>query len=500
MPRDPGKQLEGLALWRRLALAALFGVVMASGQAPLGIEQLGFVGLVMGLALAHGATRPGLVGWVFGAGYFAATLHWIVEPFMVDFARHGWMAPFALIGMSGGLALFWLVAFRVGARLGAGALGIAVMLAAAELARGYVFTGFPWGLVGYIWLDTPAIQWVAWVGPYGLTFLTLVCAAVIAQVVTRPLRPTRVVLGALPLFALIVVGDLRPTTLPSYTGANVRIVQPNAPQHLKWKEDWIGVFFQRQLELSSAGSGPPPDLVIWPEASVAYDLGPGSAARAAMLDASGGAPVIAGHLVWEGGDTFNALSVLRDVNGDAARYEKHHLVPFGEYIPLGEWLLKYGINGLAANPGAAFSAGTGAKVMSAGEIAGRFKPLICYEAVFPQHARTQGARADWLLHLTNDAWFGALAGPYQHLAQARIRAIEQGLPVLRAANTGISAVISPYGDILASLPLDKAGKIDATIPPPLPPTPYGKTGDLPFSVVLATLVGLLLLRRRGITD
>jgi len=502
MAADPGQQVARLGPWLRLAMAAVCGVLLGLGQAPFGYEKLAIVGLGLGLALVHGAKRPGRVGWVFGTAYFAFVLSWITEPFMVDAARHAWMAPFALVLMAGGLALFWMAAFMIGARLRAGPLGVAITLSLAELARGYILTGFPWALIGYMWLETPAIHWVSLIGSFGLTALTLVAAAAIAQAaLTPPPSKLWLVVMALPLFALLITGQLRP--VPDQGPADgpvVRVVQPNAPQHLKWQEDWIPVFFRRQLDLSAEPAEVPPALIVWPEVAVAYDLGPGAPARQMMMEATQGIPVIAGHLHWEGRDTYNALSVIRDVDGPVDMYAKHHLVPFGEYIPLGDWLLQYGINGLAANPGAAFSAGPGPMVLDAGGALGRFLPLICYEAVFPQDARAPGDRPNWLLHLTNDAWFGAHAGPYQHLAQARIRAIEQGLPVIRAANTGISAIIDPYGRILKSLPLGEHGRIDAILPPSLPTTPYARTGDLPVSVVLATLVGLLLLRRRRISD
>ncbi|MGV6811979.1 MAG: apolipoprotein N-acyltransferase [Brevirhabdus sp.] len=496
--KDPGKQIALLRFWPRLFLASVCGLILGLGQVPFGFQELAIVGLALGLALVHGATRPGLLGWVFGTSYFALTLHWITEPFMVDAARTAWMAPFALIGLSGGLALFWMLAFRIGAWLRAGPWGVAVALGFAELLRGQVLTGFPWGMIGYMWLDTTTIHWVAWIGSYGLTALTLIAAASIASATMAPMTFLRVAVRAFPLFALLVVGGLRPVEPPSQSQATIRVIQPNAPQHLKWKEDWIPVFFKRQLDLTRAEGAHRPDLVIWPEVAVAYSLEPGAPARAAMLEASGGAPIIVGHLRWDGRKTYNTLSLLRDTDGMAPSHDKHHLVPFGEYIPFGDWLMKFGINGLAANPGAAFSAGPGPNIIDAGPKLGRFLPMICYEAVFPRDARIPGDRPDWLLHLTNDAWFGGNAGPRQHLAQARIRAIEQGLPVIRAANTGISAVIDPYGGIVDSLPLGQAGKIDASLPPSLPSTPYARTGDLPVSVILVLLAALLALRRRRI--
>lgn len=521
--------------WQRLVLAALAGGMLGLGQAPYGMAVVGFAGLVLGFGLARGDSRPGRVGWVFGAAYFAFVLSWIIEPFQVDAARHAWMAPFALGAMAGGLALFWMVALALGARLGARsgavALGMATALALAELARGHVLTGFPWALPGYIWLDTPLVRGAALVGPYGLTALTVLAAGGTVDALWRPagtgslraksgpIRGPGRGLALLPMLALIAAGGLGAPPDGAYSGAPgtgdsgaerpvIRLIQPNAAQHLKWHPDWVETFFRRQLDMTASTPAPgarAPDLTVWPEVALAFDLAPGAPARALMLDAANGRPVIAGHLDWSVRDqTYNALSLIAPATDPAApypSYRKHHLVPFGEYIPLGNWLERLGIDPLAANPGAAFAAGPGPVILDAGPGLGRFLPLICYEAVFPRAARVRGARPDWLLHLTNDAWFGTTAGPYQHLAQARMRAIEQGLAVVRVANTGISAIIDPHGRLTHSIPLGVAGALDAPLPPALPATPYARMGsDLPVLILLAALLAVLAIRRRRISD
>jgi apolipoprotein N-acyltransferase len=169
-------------------------------------------------------------------------------------------------------------------------------------------------------------------------------------------------------------------------------------------------------------------------------------------------------------------------------------VPFGEYIPFGDLAYRlFGLAAFASQQGAGYSAGVGAAVLDLGPKLGHVLPLICYEAVFPQDLRAAPMRADWIVQITNDAWFGKLTGPWQHLAQARLRAIEQGLPLLRAANTGISAVIDARGRVVAALPLGVADYIDAALPPPLPPTVYARLGDLPLLVLLLALgAGLLV--------
>jgi len=504
MPGGLRAKLAALPGRVRIVLAVLSGIFLALAQAPFGLWPLGLVGLVAIFALARASAHPGWLGQAFGTAYFAVSMFWITEPFMVDAARHAWMAPFGLVFMAGGLALFWMAAFRLAHWLGGGGLALATLLGLAELARGYVLTGFPWALIGYFWIDTPVMQVAAWSGAFGLTFLTLIAAAALSRALIAPGSGVGMRFAlVLPLAALFAAGLLREfpaPTGPADDAPIVRIVQPNAEQHLKWQPEWLPVFFERQLALTAQVTDKVPDLVIWPEAATGYDISPGTPVREMILDASGGAPVILGHLRWTETGTFNALSVVAERDRAGPSYDKHHLVPFGEYIPLGDWLLQFGINGLAANPGAAFSAGPGPKVLAAGDGLGRFLPLICYEAVFPQDTRARGDRPDWLLHLTNDAWFGSHAGPYQHLAQVKMRAVEQGLPVLRAANTGISAVIDPRGHVLDQLPLGQTGFIDAPLPAPLDATIYAHTGDWPVLVLLLTLLGGLAARRRQISS
>jgi apolipoprotein N-acyltransferase len=290
-------------------------------------------------------------------------------------------------------------------------------------------------------------------------------------------------------------------TVPERAEAvTLRLVQPNAPQHLKWEPDWIGEFYQRALALTAEPpTGAAPDLVIWPETSVPTLLGDEPGLQAEIAAAAAPAPVIAGVRRLEGSRGFNSL-VLFDAEGGAALvYDKHHIVPFGEYMPLGDLLDDLGIHGLAAREGFGYSAGPGAALLELPGSLGNALPLICYEAIFPADLRGAPGRANWILQITNDAWFGSFSGPQQHLVQARFRAIEFGLPFVRAANTGVSAVIDARGHIVAALPLNVAGKLDAVLPGALPPTIYARAGDLPLGVALAlVLVGLLVARRNPV--
>jgi len=472
----------------RAAWTVLAGLLLALGQAPLSVPWGIFPAFaILTLLTAESRAKPAAwTLWVAGASYFAASLTWIIEPFLVDFARHGWMAPFALVLMSGGLALFWagagaLVALVKG--LPARGLTLAVSLALMEYARANVMTGFPWGLLAYHWIDTPIAQGLSIFGPHGLGLLTglLGVATVLA-------RPWGLIASAL-ITATIWVG-FASTTPNSSTPENsliVRLIQPNAAQHLKWKSENLQMFFDRQIELTKTDG--PRDVVIWPETAVPYPLG----ARPdldQMISAAAQAPVVLGARRMDQAEDmpiwFNSLGVIETSGTLAQSYDKHHLVPFGEYLPLASLMKRFGLTGLAQSVGG-FGAGDGPSVLDTENLP-PFLPLICYEAIFPNALNPPGVRPDWLLHITNDAWFGTFTGPYQHLAQARARAIEQGLPLARAANTGISAMIDPWGRLTVALPLGKAGVIDAPLPAPRSATIYAVFGDFVFFPICVFLI------------
>ena len=491
--------------WARLPLAIAAGLLMALGQAPWDLWLLALAGLAGAMALyaaQPGPRRAALVGWGVGFGYFGLALNWITEPFQVDAAITAWMAPFALILMAAGLALFWTLAFWVGAQARrAPLLGLVVAWAAAELARAYVLTGFPWGLVGYVWEKTPAIQWVAVLGPHGLTLATLALAALAAGAVRgAALRRWRgaalqAALTAGGLVAALAGGQAMIPPLQALEGQPVvRLIQPNAPQTQKWDRAWMQFFFERQVEFTAApshGSLPRPDLIVWPETAVPTLLHNAEEALAVISEAAFPARVVLGIQRLEDEAFYNSLALVGQGAEVLQVYDKHHLVPFGEYMPLKPLFRRLNFSGLAARAEGGYSAGPGPQLVDLGAGLGRALPLICYEAVFPQDVNGYAERPDLLLQITNDAWFGEASGPYQHLAQARIRAIEQGLPLLRAANTGVSAVIDGAGRVLVSLPLGEAGHLDALLPPPLRVTPYSRTGDLP-ALALLLLLGAAL--------
>ena len=468
---------------------ALLSLALAPWQflygVPLALGAAGF--LVLTPASARAAA---LAGWLFGLGYFAFGLSWIIEPFQIDPDRHAWMAPFALAFLAAGLALFWGAAFGLAVRFSTGAWRIPMLAAAwslAEFARAYVLTGFPWAAFGQFWIGTPAADLLPWTGPHGLALLTLAAflpLAMLRQKLLAALAPLTAVAAA--VFAVPAPHQA------GMTGKTVRIVQPNAPQDLKWHPDHRWEFVRRAVAFSV--EAPRPDLIVWPETAVPQLMNYAEDTLRAISEAAGGVPVFLGIQREQAGAYYNS-AVLLDAAGRAtAIYDKAHLVPFGEYVPFGDAMARFGIYGFAAQAGAGYAAGPGAEVLDLP--IGTALPLICYEAVFPQDVNAAGTRPQMLVQITNDAWFGTRSGPYQHLAQARMRALEQGLPMIRAANTGVSAMIAPDGQLLDSLPLGEAGFVDAALPAPLPPTLYSRTGDWPVLLLCLVAAGAAALHLR----
>ncbi|WP_371742108.1 apolipoprotein N-acyltransferase [Citreicella sp. C3M06] len=498
------RRLEVLPRWLRLALAIGAGAVFGLGQAPWNLPWLAFAGLIVAVAMLRAAQTPreaAGIGWGVGLGYFGLVLSWVIEPFQIDAATTGWMAPFALFLLAAGLALFWALAFWGAAHATARRrlLALAVCWAAAEFARAYLFTGFAWAMLGSFWLETPVIQWSAVIGPHGLNLVTVLLAGLIVAA-----RHWAAALGSAALLAVLLLGGqvLTPPLQDLEGRPVVRLVQPNAAQRDKWDPSRMQGFFDRQVGFTAdmARNGyERPSLVIWPETAVPTLLNNAEELLGVVSDAAFPGKVALGIQREEDGRWYNSL-VVAGLGGKIEEvYDKHHLVPFGEYMPAAALFRHIGVGGLAQRAQSGYSAGPGPHLVDLGDELGQALPLICYEAVFPQDVRMHPMRPDFLLQVTNDAWFGAFSGPYQHLAQARMRAIEQGLPLVRAANTGVSAVIDGAGRVIDSLGLGEAGFIDEHLPPPLRVTPYSVAGDLPMLPVLLLLGLVAFVKRRGVS-
>lgn len=490
------RRLRGSS-WRARGGDLLAGAMVALAQAPLLFWWVAFPALCWAVARMS-ASRDGFrTGLFVGAGYFGAYLNWIVAPFFVDPVQHGWMAPFAFVMTGFGLGLFWAVASGV-ADWGASRFGLSRLwalvagLAAVELARGHVFTGFPWAQPGHLWLGSFVEQGYAVVGATGMTVVTLALAGAVVAWRWRGAAVVAVVVAGAMGWGWVRVSGAG----PEGRDVSLRLVQPNAEQHLKWDPAQARVLFDRQLALTAEGEAA--DLTIWPETAVPYLLEFSPEVAGIIAGASGGRPVAVGIQRVDGERGWNSLRVIGAGGAVTATYDKHHLVPFGEYMPFGDLLYRwFGIGAFAAQVGNSYSAGGGPAVLDLGPEIGRVLPLICYEAVFPGIPRAV-ARPDWMLQVTNDAWFGTLTGPFQHFQQARVRAIEMGLPLVRVANTGVTAVIGPRGEGVGRLPFGVAAKLDVPmLPGALPATPYARWGDLVAWLLLAGLCGAAIAGAKG---
>ncbi|MEM7506520.1 MAG: apolipoprotein N-acyltransferase [Pseudomonadota bacterium] len=491
-PTAPQDWIARQGRWTRGLIGFGAGAVMTMGHAPVDLPWGFFVAVPVLVWLMAGSStwrQAAWAGWAVGFGYFLTGLHWIGHAFLVDAEAFAWLLPFALTLLPGGLALFWALGFGVSwVFRPIGPVGQVLVLAACmtlvEYLRGNILTGFPWALPGYVWVETPLLQSASWAGPFGLTLICLVLTGLpLVAALQRRLWPCA---AAIAGFALLWGWGI--TRVPDQVAYApdapvIRVVQPNAPQHLKWHPEHVPIFYRRLLRHTSApaetASGQP-DLVIWPETAVNFVPAEQDALRVQIATAANGAPVILGalHVERSGGERIwlNSMVTIMPDGSLGPRYDKHHLVPFGEYMPFKEVFELVGLRGLAQHGGASF--GPGPAALQIGDLP-RFAAAICYEMIFPSEIVAPGPRPEWILTITNDAWFGGFAGPQQHLAQARFRAVEQGLPVARAANTGISTIIDSYGRMSDKLNLHKDGYVDERLPAALSPTIYSHTYTAP---------------------
>lgn len=501
--------------WRRYGLALGLGLASALAFQPLGLVPAllpAFAGLVWLIDGSRTWRAAFAAGWWFGVGQFAAGLYWVSISFLVEPEKYAWMIPFVVFGMAAGLALFpaaATLAVALSRARGAGrVLALAVAWTAAEWLRGYVFTGFPWNLVGNIWTVSDAtLQLAALTGVYGLSLLTVVIAALPATLGDAPAagrgrpmrrwRPTAV--AASLVIALWAGGEIRLAAAgaPDRSGVRLRVVQANIAQKLKWRRDRRAANFAEYIKLTRGAGFEAVDIVIWPETATPFFLEQNVARRrqAAAAAPAGGVLITGGLRAARDPVRFwNSILAILPTGEVAATYDKHHLVPFGEYMPL------KGLIGLEklTQGRTDFTAGPGPRTLTVAGLPS-FSPLICYEIIFPGRVLDPDQRPRWLLNTTNDAWFGTSAGPYQHFASARMRAVEEGLPVVRAANTGISGVIDPFGRVTGRIGLNRKGILDARLPGPISPvTLYGRFGDsVVIFLLLIAVGGSVFLSRRS---
>lgn len=543
--------LQSLRGKTRAAIVVLLGVFAALAMAPVHFSPallISFTGFCLILDGAVADKTPvrkmrmaGWLGWCFGFGYFLGGLWWVGSAVLVDGATFAWALPFAVAGLPAGLGLFWALA-AAGAVLfwrsnAEKILSLVVFFTLAEYLRGHILTGFPWNALGYAAMPTPVfMQSASVLGLWGVTLLTLVVALSPALFFMPATGSRKWHSAAVLLFAAAALAGQTAFGIwrlaqpqPAANDENpvmLRLLQPNISQRDKWRPGNEETVFQTYLDLSAAPGLERIDALIWPESAFPFLVlqNPNALSRIDALLPQGvmlltGAvrvrppdPAVSGSP--SGMKFFNSLVTFNDRAEPLEIYDKQRLVPFGEFMPFSDIIERFGINNLVNMPGG-FASGTGSNLLVPGALDSSdpldqplppVRVMICYEAIFPGFSAadhdgpadpdvgpdTAGRRAQWIVNLTNDAWFGRLAGPYQHFQQARMRAVEEGLPMIRVANTGISAAIDGFGRVEQSLPLGTAGIIDTALPEALPRTFYSRFRDIPFALLMTFLSMILI--------
>ncbi len=511
--------------WARRAIAFGAGAVGALALAPFHIFPAMAAPLTVAVWLIDGAASgggrvgalraAGADGWWLGFGYFIAGLWWLGGAMLVEADQFAWALPLAVVGMPAALALFTSLGFMLARLLwtpGSGRVfALAAGLGGAEWLRGHILTGFPWNDFGMALAGVPILaQAAALVGLHGLDIFAILIFAAPATLIDAPgRRSSAAAASALLLIATLAsFGSFRLLTSRTEYAPEVklRLMQPNLPQDAKFRPENGPEILRRYLALTDQATSPEHSgvadatHVIWPESAFPFILSREPAALAQVGRVLQGKILITGAARAEenGGSRrrtriFNAIEVIE---GDrvVAFYDKIHLVPFGEYLPLDSLLRPLGVSHLV--PGV-WDRGSGPRRLAAPGLP-PMAPLVCYEAIFPgETVEPAGPRPQWLLNVTNDGWFGATPGPWQHFAQARLRAIEEGLPLVRVANTGVSAIVDPYGRILDALPLGVEGVLDGRLPKPAPLPFFARYGGVVFPALwCAALLAALAARLR----
>lgn len=512
--------------WKRAGIAFLSGAFSALAMAPFNAWPILFLTMPVAVWLIDGAgagrlggvLAAALSGWWFGFGYFVAGLYWVGYAFLVDAQTFAWLLPLAVGGLPAFLAIFFAFGFGLARAIWTGGamriLALACALAISEWLRGHILTGFPWNTLGYALTEPLALaQSAALIGLWGLTFIAVAVFASPAALIDersesrRPWMPFA--LSLLLLIAMAAFGAARLQSNPTQFVANVklRLMQPNLQQDVKFNYAAKQEVMNKYISLSDRATGPQSTgvrdatILIWPESAFPFFLAREADAMAQIANLlPDGTMLITGAIrpPDQPPDTtitraYNSIYAIDHDGTILSVYDKLHLVPFGEYLPFQNAMEKLGFVQLTKVVGG-FIPGTIRRTMALPK-APRVLPLICYEAIFPGDIVPGNDRPGWIVNLTNDGWFGISTGPYQHLQQARLRAIEEGLPIVRSANTGISAVIDSMGRIVARLDLGIEGVLDSGLPAAGEPTPYVRFRDIPVTVIVA-LTLLLIIRKR----
>ena len=477
---------------QRAGLAFLAGAIGALALPPFGFFAVLFVSFSLLVWLLDGAVGnpdrgyigrlwPAFaIGWMFGFGYFVASLWWLANALFLDGTQYIWALPFAVFGLPAYLALFFGLA-TVFARMfwsdGMGRIAaLAVGFGLAEWLRSFALTGFPWNAIGYGMMPFPMMmQSVHVVGLYGMNALAVFVFASPALFGTK--RGATLGLGlASCLFAAHLGYGFyslqQPAAEPDPNAKIVRLIQPQIPVGGDIDDAERARIFDQHIAMSVSApenGGKRPDIIIWPETAIPFILSENQDAFTRIGDMLQDGQVLISGAVREEQTAssaapryYNSIYVFDDKGQIIGAADKVHLVPFGEYLPFEDLFNSFGLNAIAAMPGG-FSAGSAHSLLAAPDKP-VFYPLICYEAIFPNEISATADKADALLNITNDSWFGSTPGPHQHFQEAQVRAVETGIPLIRAANSGVSAVVNEKGQIRAGLDINTGGFIDAPIP------------------------------------
>ncbi|MEO5809602.1 MAG: apolipoprotein N-acyltransferase [Sphingomicrobium sp.] len=495
-------------------ISLLFGAASAFAFQPYAIGPLMVLTLAVLcelIARAPTLRRSLMIGWAFGVGQFCVGLNWIATSFTYQHAMPAWLGWVAVVLLSLYLAVYPMLAAGLAWRYGRGhrvalVLALAGGWALSEWLRATIFTGFSWNPVGVVLVDTPLMRASGAVGTYGLSAVVVLMGGALWLAARAEAKAVASIGAGVLLVALVPTAKMATQSVIR----PVRIVQPNIGQQDKWQPGFDRIAADRLTSLSIAGR-PVSEMVFWPEAAVTDPLEDGRAgSEASVTDQrlqatrtlGSGDILLTGGLSYSARDrrtvdgATNSVFVLGPLGRIFGRYDKAHLVPYGEYLPMRPILSAIGLSRLA--PGDIdFAAGPGPRTVTLPGKWGKVGFQICYEIIFSGDVVDRHNRPDFLFNPSNDAWFGRW-GPPQHLAQARLRAAEEGLPIIRSTPTGISALVGADGSLIAALPWRRAGIIRAALPPPtIGLTPFARAGNaIPLTLGFLLLFAAIALDRR----
>lgn len=505
----------GMSTLVSLLSAAGLGLLSAAGYAPLAIWPLMLIalaGLLLVLDRTATVRTAAACGWVFGFTQSIVALSWVAISFEYQANMPRWLGPLGVVALSAYVALYPALALALASKLWSRSPTriplLAVCWAAAEWLRGHLFTGFPWNMVAQVWADTPLmIQSVRLVGAYGLSLMTVALFASVA-LLRKPDRGAQLMLLIMTSLAALLLLDgwwrLQCAAADAPTGTRLHLIQANIRQSLETdpaRQAEILEHYERASAAALAANGP--GLVIWPETALEQDVERDPVLRSRIAGLIDERSFVIGGAVGQrldvGGRWLGARNSLFaiDARGEIrAVYDKARLVPFGEYLPAADRLAGIGLQSVAGGT-ARFVAGSGPASLKLDAVPS-FAPAICYEIIFPEAFVSRRDRPEWILNISNDAWFGRSWGPYQHFAQARLRAVEEGLPVVRATPTGVSGIIDAYGRVVTRSALGERAILSALLPRALPETLYVMFGPRPSLVLVAAFAAAALVGRRAV--